>query len=67
MEIKNKLTATRWERGEVEGGRKGKGQSRNMYKRPMDKDNRCGVGGIECGRWGWVGLGRVMGEKWEQL
>ena len=33
---------------------------RNMYKGPMDKDN--GVGRTECGRWGWVGWGRVMGK-----
>ena len=33
-----------------------------MYKGLMDKDNG-GEGRIECGRWGWVGWGRVMGEN----
>ena len=37
-----------------------------MYKGLMDKDNGR-VGGIECGRWGWIGWGRVMGGKWGQL
>ena len=31
------------------GERKGRVKSRNMYKGPMDKDNR--VGGIERERW----------------
>ena len=37
--------------------------SRNMYKGPTDKD--IGVGRIECGMWGWVGWGRVMGKSWD--
>ena len=43
------------------GERKGKVKSRNMYKRPMDKDN----GGEEDGMWGEQGRG--IGEKWGQL
>ena len=46
--MKNKLTVTR---GEVRGGqweKEREGMSRNMYKRPMDKDS--GVGRIKCGR-----------------
>ena len=27
----------------------------------MDKDNEEGAERIECGRWEWVGLWRVMG------
>ena len=41
------------------GEGRGKVKSRNLYKGPMDKDNRMG-GRIECGRWGCVGQGRVM-------
>ena len=40
MEIKNQLIVTR---GEGEGEQKDRGEegsSRNMYKGPMDKDNR---------------------------
>ena len=39
MEIKNKLTVTRGERGGVNGRRRRRVKSRNMYKGPMDKDN----------------------------
>ena len=45
MEIKNKLTVTRWEGGIMEE-RRGMVKSRNMYKGPMDKE----VGRTECGR-----------------
>ena len=43
-------------------------KSRNMYKGPMDKDNRQG-GGLnvgEVGR-GMQGRGEQLGEKWGQL
>ena len=50
MEIKNNLTVTRG-RGRV--------KSRNMYKGPIEKDNRAG-GRIACGRWG---LGRAGESK----
>ena len=62
MEIKNKLTVITGARG---GGKKGTGQSRNMCKGPMDNDNGRGVGteGLNVGSGGWVGQGRVMGEK----
>ena len=38
MDIKNKLTVTRVEKGEREWGKEWEESSRNMYKRPMDKD-----------------------------
>ena len=47
--------------GEDNGERRGRVKSRNMYKGPMDKDN--GQGRIECGRWGWLGKGRVIGKN----
>ena len=47
------------------GERRGRFKSRNFYKGPIDKDN--GGGMIECGRWGWVGQGRVLGGKWGKL
>lgn len=25
------------------------------------------VGRIKCGMWGWVGQGRMLGEKWREL
>ena len=65
MEINNKLIVTSGERM-AEGDNWKEGQeSRNVYKGPMDKDNR--VGRTECGKWGWVGQKRVMEEKWGQL
>ena len=39
MEIKNKLTVSRGEKGEDGGGRMGRVKSRNIYKGPMVKDN----------------------------
>ena len=42
------------------GERRGRVKSRNMYKGPMDKDNRVD-GRIESGRWGWAGQRKVMG------
>ena len=38
--------------------------SRNLYKGHMDKTKR---GRSKGGRWGWLGLGGVMWEKWRQL
>ena len=40
MEIKNKLTVTRGEGKGMIGERRRRVKSRNMYKGPMDKDNR---------------------------
>ena len=40
MEIKNKLTVTRVEGPEDNGGNKGKGQVKDICKGPMDKDKR---------------------------
>ena len=49
MEIKNKLAVTRVE-GEGDNRVKRRGvKSRNMYRGPMDKDNRQGER-TECGR-----------------
>ena len=39
----------------------------NMYKGPMDKAKVGKWGRIEGGRWGWVGWGKVVVEKWRQL
>ena len=64
MEIKNKLTVTRGEGGEDNGGKgkRGEGSSSNMYKGPMDKA-QGGVGSMVAGRDGWnEGSG---GEKME--
>ena len=65
MEIKNKLTVTRGEKGEDGGGRMGRVKSRNTYEGPMDK----AWGRIEGGRWGWLGQRRVLkgGGGWRQL
>ena len=58
-----------WLEGREEGdnrGNKGKGQ----VKGTCIKDTwtkTMGEGRIESGRWGWVGQGRIMGEKWRQL
>ena len=41
MEIKNKLTVTRGRR-EGDNRKEGEGFSRNMYKGPIDKNNRVG-------------------------
>ena len=37
----------------------------NMYEGPID--GARGGGGIKGGRWAWVGLGKVVVEKWRQL
>ena len=44
------------------GERRGRVKSRNMYKGPMDKDNRE-RGGLNVESGGWVGQVRVMGEN----
>ena len=52
MEIKNKLTVTRGERGDDNRGKKG-----NMFKGLMDKDNREGIFfESRC----WMEQGRAM-------
>ena len=51
MEIKNKLTVTRWDVGRGSWGKDWEGFSRNMYNRSMEKD-KVGWGRIECGRSG---------------
>ena len=45
-------------------GEKGKGHQGTWVKDPWTKPK---VGGIEGGRWGWVGQGRVVAGKWRQL
>ena len=55
MEIKNKLTVTRREGEEDNGGRKGGGSSRTVYKGPVDKPKE---GGLNVG----MGVGRAGGE-----
>ena len=62
MEIKNKLTVSRGEGDK--GERRGRVKSRNMYiKDPWPRTMVRGR--IECGRGGWAGQGRAMGEKWD--
>ena len=46
MEIRNKLTVTRWEGRGIMREKRGKVWSRNMYKRLIDMDNRVGT---DCG------------------
>ena len=63
IEIQNKLIVTRGEVGEDNGGEKGEGLSRNMYKGHMDKSKtglRWRVGSGD----GWRGSGEG---KWRQL
>ena len=52
MEIGNKLTITRGEAGEDNGGKRGR-VLRNMYKGPIDMNKRmridCGSGGRQSG------------------
>ena len=48
MEIKNKLTVTRGEKGGGKGKRRGRGKQRNMYGGLTGKGN----GGFDCGSWG---------------
>ena len=40
--------------------RRGRVKPRNMCKGPLDKDDGAGT---ECGRRGWAGQGRAMGEN----
>ena len=61
MELKNRLTVIRREWGGGQWGKEGEGSSQGTcMKGPWTKPT--GWGNIECGRWGWVGQGRVMGE-----
>ena len=46
-------------------GGEGRRFFRNMYKGHMDKKPRGG--GIRGGRWGWLGLGGMVGGKLRQL
>ena len=46
LEIRNKLTVTRVEKGGRYGGQKGKGKQRNVNRRLMGMDN---VGGLTVG------------------
>ena len=62
MEIKDKLTVTR-SGGRGITGQRGKGSSQGTcIKDPWPKTMGFGER-IECGRWGWVGLGRVLGRE----
>ena len=45
-------------------GKKGKACQRICIKDPWTKPKK---GRIEGGRWGWVGLGKVVAGKWRQL
>ena len=60
MEIKNKLTVTRGEVGGDKGAKKGKGRQGTYMK---DPGTETMAGRTECGRWGWVEQGRVMGQN----
>ena len=63
MELKNRLTVIRREWGGGQWGKEGEGSSQGTCIKgiwTMTMGRR-----IEC--WGWVGQGRVMGEKWRQL
>ena len=60
--MKNKLTVTRGEREVGNRGKKGKGHQGICMNDPYTKSTRRS----ECGRWVWVGQGRVMGRKWRQ-
>ena len=64
MEIKNKLTLTRGEVGEDNGGKRGKGCQGTCIK---DTWTKLKWGRIEDGRWGWLGWEGVMGGKLRQL
>ena len=46
------------------GEKKAKGHQGTCIKHPWTKPKR---GRIEVGRWGWVGLGRVVAGKWRRL
>ena len=59
MELNNKLTVTRGEGGQENGGEKRKGHQGTCIKDPWTWTME--------GRVGWVGWGRVMEGKWEQL
>ena len=66
-EIKNKLTVTRGEKEKDNRAKKGKVRQGTCIKDPWTKTTEVGGLETECGRWGWVGQGRVMGGKWGQL
>ena len=59
VEIKNKLTVTREERG-----KKGKCHQGTCVEDPWTKPTG---GRIEGGRWELVGQGKLLGGKWRQL
>ena len=64
IEIKNNLTVIRGAWPGDNGGKKREGKSRNMYKRPKDKEN-----GVRS-NWGWgavLGRGESWGEKLGKL
>ena len=62
MEIKNKLTVTRGD-AEIIGEGRGSIKSRNMYKGPMDTDNKGRR--VECGRGVMDRAGESNGGKME--
>ena len=57
IEIKNKWIVTKGEWGGSRG-KKGKSHQGTCIKHPWTRT----MGRIECGRWGWVGSGRLMGK-----
>ena len=60
MEIKNKLMVTRGESKGVNGGMKGKSQG--IYIKNTWAKTSGGGGRTECGRWGRLRRGKVMGK-----
>ena len=62
--MKNKLTVTRGEGERGNMGKKGKGHQGTCMKDPWTKPKG---GRIEGRRWGWVGQGDVVVEKWRQV
>ena len=52
-------------RGEGEWGTEEEGSSQGIWMK--DPWTKTMGGRIEGGGWGWVGQGRLMGEKWGQL
>ena len=42
--------------------RRGRDYSKNMYERPMDRDNSVG---IDCGSGGWAAWSRAKEENWD--
>ena len=63
IEIKKKLTATKWE-GEGIVGKKGKACQGTCIKDTWTKPKWGRIKGRE---WGWLGLGGLMAGKWRQL